>query len=277
MVNTVITPTGIAPLSILTSTDHPTSQQYFQYAQLSHFLKGEPHLLRGTRAHTKYETYCTTHSLQIKHLSIFYRLLNTINLTPPPPFTAAWETELGITIPVGTWHKIFIYAHTTSISTAVRESTYKRISRWHYSPAKVHAIFPTAPDTCWRCGQPKGTTAHIWWLCPAIQTYWRGLGGLIKAITGHQLPQSPETFLFLVHTTHIPNLQRKLVNHLLTAANMLIPLKWKSTRAPSVREWIQKVEFIRTMEELDASYSNKYTTYTLTWQPWLTYLGNRAT
>ncbi|CAH2296612.1 Hypothetical predicted protein, partial [Pelobates cultripes] len=84
MVSTVITPKGIAPLSVLTSTDHPTSQQYFQYAQLSHFLKGESHLLRGTRAHTKYETYCTTHSLQIKHLSIFYKLLNTINLTPLP-------------------------------------------------------------------------------------------------------------------------------------------------------------------------------------------------
>ncbi|CAH2253064.1 Hypothetical predicted protein, partial [Pelobates cultripes] len=61
----------------------------------------------------------------------------------------AWEAELGITIPEGTWHKIFTSAHVTSISSAVRESTYKRISRWHYSPAKIRAIFPTVPDICW--------------------------------------------------------------------------------------------------------------------------------
>ncbi|CAH2221101.1 nuclear transcription factor Y subunit alpha isoform X1 [Pelobates cultripes] len=107
MVNTAVTPTGVAPLSILASTDHPNTKQYFQYAQLAHFLKGDPHLLRGTRAYTKYETYCTTHSLQTKHLSIFYTLLDTASHTLPPTFTAAWETELGITIPVGTCAQIF--------------------------------------------------------------------------------------------------------------------------------------------------------------------------
>ncbi|CAH2219176.1 Hypothetical predicted protein, partial [Pelobates cultripes] len=71
--------------------------------------------------------------------------------------------------------------------------------------------------------------------------------------------------------------QRVLTTHLLTAANLLIPIHWKASKAPSVREWLQKVESIRIMEELTASMNDKYAHYASAWEPWSKYIDNTTT
>ncbi|CAH2315406.1 Hypothetical predicted protein, partial [Pelobates cultripes] len=102
--------------------------------------------------------------------------------------------------------------------------------------------------------------------------YWRKIANLIRTITGINLPQTPETMLFLTYPQPLNKRQRILLNHLLTAANALNPTMWKQTTAPTIRAWIARVDSIRKMEELAYSFTLKYDEYHTTWTPWLQFL-----
>ncbi|CAH2221426.1 Hypothetical predicted protein [Pelobates cultripes] len=115
--------------------------------------------------------------------------------------------------------------------------------------------------------------AHIWWHCPLTQRYWTNIATMIHTVTGTHLPHTPHTLLFLIIPTSIPKTQKTLLTHLLTAANLLIPVKWKNTE---VREWIAKVDSIKTMEEIHASISHRYTLFRETWEPWVRFMAENS-
>ncbi|CAH2315037.1 Hypothetical predicted protein [Pelobates cultripes] len=158
------------------------------------------------------------------------------------------------------------------MSTHTQEGNFKWLSRWHLTPSKINTIFPNASAQCWRCPHPRGTPSHIWWSCPVMCTYWSKIIKMIHTITNIQLPQSPETALFLHLPPSVPKNMRSLTTHLLTAANALIPSHWKKPEAPTIRAWINKVDTIRLLEEIHYSRSHSYSTYERTWGPRLHFL-----
>ncbi|CAH2299800.1 Hypothetical predicted protein, partial [Pelobates cultripes] len=99
-----------------------------------------------------------------------------------------------------------------------------------------------------RCHTPEGNTAHIWWNCQVINRYWRRIHGILQSALNTLIPFTPELFIFLI-PRNIPKLTTDLLLPLISAANQLIPALWKHPNAPSIREWIQKVETLRGLEE----------------------------
>ncbi|CAH2327827.1 Z-dependent protease inhibitor [Pelobates cultripes] len=74
-------------------------------------------------------------------------------------------------------------------------------------------------------------------------------------VTGPQLPLTPKVSLFLLYPSPITKPLCILINHILTAANMLFPLPWKKPVAPTLREWIQKTSAIEMLTmRLELSY-----------------------
>ncbi|CAH2275150.1 Hypothetical predicted protein [Pelobates cultripes] len=262
----------IRPLSNLTRLDTHTPMQYFLYAQVTHFIRDNPILYRGARALSNFKVHCKTSNVKTKLLSTFYKLRGLEAATALPPFTDSWAKDLNTQITNPQWNTIFRQTHATSICTAIQEGNYKRIARWHYSPSKIHSLFPNTHDICWKCTQRGASLAHTWWTCPLLQKYWNNIVKMLKTITGIQVPITPQALLFLILPSPLPKSHHILLTHLITAANLLIPVKWKNPNAPSIREWIAKVETIRTMEEIHGSIAHKLSLFQDVWDPWVRFI-----
>ncbi|CAH2272605.1 Hypothetical predicted protein [Pelobates cultripes] len=263
---------GIKPLTDIIPDAEPTNMQRFNYSQLIHFLFTHPMLMKGSRDETQFEIMCQTRKTKIRLLSTMYKTLQRDTSTPRPLYITSWENDLQLKITDTECTQIFTNVFHSSISNTSYESNHKRISRWHYTPSRIQHLFPTTSNDCWRCNQPNGTAGHIWWSCPIIQKYWQTILAMIATIVTINLPMDPKVTIFLLLPVHLPKLQKCLISHLLTVANTLIPLYWKKSDVPSVREWVQKTESIRLMNEINLSLTNLYARYIQTWEPWLKFM-----
>ncbi|CAH2284701.1 Hypothetical predicted protein [Pelobates cultripes] len=88
---------------------------------------------------------------------------------------------------------------------------------------------------------------------------------------------TPHTLMFLLLLHTIPKTQGQLITHLLTAPNLLIPVKWKNSSSPTIREWITKVDTLKNIEQIQASISHKLTLFQEIWGPWTRFLSKPNT
>ncbi|XP_040197491.1 olfactory receptor 5I1-like [Rana temporaria] len=84
--------------------------------------------------------------------------------------------------------------------------------------------------------------AHLWWLCPQIQSYWDTILTQIKVITGEEIKKDPWVVLFHGSLEGVKKYKQSLLPHLLNAAKRLIPKKWQEKESPHVWNWIDEVE-----------------------------------
>ena len=166
---------------------------------------------------------------------------------------------------------VLLLAHTSSISSRYAEVNYKLLTRWHYTPAVLHGIFPLTPPLCWRgCGE-SASHAHIWWFCPLIRPFWLNILHWMKEIQGFETPHDP--WVVLLHCTAGPvgSYKKSLTPHLLNAAKSLIPRFWKQTVVPSLRQWLEAVDHIYYMEDLTSSLKNKSDLARKIWSDWFAF------
>lgn len=130
------------------------------------------------------------------------------------------------------------------------EVNYKCMVRWRLTPERINKIQPDKSPHCWRDCKKQETTLHIWWECPGIKEYWRGILDHTETITGERIPQKPWNCLFQGTTKTRKQYKKTLVPFLLNAAKGFIPKKWLCTKKPSIKEWLQRVDYISNMEYL---------------------------
>ena len=109
---------------------------------------------------------------------------------------------------------------------------------------------------------------HIWWDCSRIQEYWEEVLEYMEEITGERIPKKPLTCLF--HYTNKTKKQfgKTLVPVLLNAAKGLIPKNWLHPKRPSIKEWIQRVDFITEMEYLGQGELGGEARCRAAWEKW---------
>lgn len=110
--------------------------------------------------------------------------------------------------------------------------------------------------------------AHIWWSCPKIRTYWKEILRYIKEITSIELPEDPWIYLF--HGVDIPikEYRNSMLIHLINAAKSLIPEKWKKVNSPKIREWLDKIDEIYSMEGLRYCEEGGREGFIKRWEKW---------
>lgn len=156
----------------------------------------------------------------------------------------SWSKELGVVLTDKQWERACILAHKCSLSTRTQETSYKLLTQWYATPAKLHKWFPQTSELCWRCEKACGFLYHIWWECPLIASYWSDVGRIIWLITDTSLTLDAACCLLHVTTVSFKLYKNSLYKHLLSAAKALIPLFWKSTKVPSIRDWIHRIRDI---------------------------------
>lgn len=238
------------------------------YMQLKYFLLNSKNKASYYLPMTPLEHICYKRSPNLKSTSMAYKWLTQLIPIDSHNHKKKWEIDLGIKLSDAQWEKACILAHKCSLSTKAQEISYKILIQWHVTPQKARRWFPTTSDTCWRCGTETGSFMHIWWTCLPIQEYWGKIIRWIKYITETKINLNAAACLIHVNTYTLSKYKKSLTRHLLNAAKTLIPLHWKSTHTPGVKDWFDKVQYTYKMEEILVMKKENNTNFNKMWQPW---------
>lgn len=149
--------------------------------------------------------------------------------------------------------------------------------RWYRSPAILHKIYPTVPNTCWRCLKEVGTMTHIWWSCPTLTPFWKKVHSISTSVSSLPLVFDPTQYLLhALHASPLPQYGKSLAMFMVAAARMCIPVHWKATRCPTVREWFNHIQKVCDMEEIIHTSQDTYQKFCAVWLRWLLFRGSQA-
>lgn len=105
------------------------------------------------------------------------------------------QLALQTTYPLG-------FTYKSSICTGIQETNFKILTRWYNTPAKLHRVFPSTSDHCWRCQEEQGILLHIFWNCPKLEQLWKEVCLIAQKFTERPFSDDPAFFLF--HASNIP-------------------------------------------------------------------------
>lgn len=249
---------------------------FMRTLQLRHFLNSIPPPTNSNQNLTTLEELCTDTGVLPHTLSLTYNLLNTPPSDYIPPGLLKWEEELDCRFSPAKRQHILRFTHKSSICAKTQETNYKILSRWYRTPTRLHEMFPTTSDMCWRCQMDKGTLLHIFWSCPKLTHFWRVIRETVQLFTDRTIANDPA--FFLLHATDIPDkiYNRSVIRHLLDAARACIPLCWKSALPPTIDMWLRKVEDIRQLEDLIHTAQHREEIFSKTWQLWTMFIYSTA-
>lgn len=202
------------------------------YFQIRSYVNSASRRDHFSRPMTDLETICSQGEQLQKATSITYKWLQSHTPERTDRFRKHWSAALNRTFTDKQWTKACILAHKCSISTKMQETSYKLLTDWYVTPAKLHFWYARTPKTCWRCGGDTGTLLHIWWQCPKLTTYWCKVRDLIKSITETKLKLDAACCLLHISSQPLKKYKTSLTKHMLNAAKTLIPLSGGPRRYP---------------------------------------------
>lgn len=131
----------------------------------------------------------------------------------------------------------------------MQEISYKILTQWYITPQKKRRWSSPALDTCWRCCSDTGTFLHMWWTCSSIPDFWQQIIRWITQIMDTPLVLDASAWLLHINSHSLWKCKRSLTRYLLNTAKALIPIYWKSTYVPTVKDWFAKVNTVYNMKE----------------------------
>lgn len=122
--------------------------------------------------------------------------------------------------------------------------------------------------TCVNNARGQKALCFIWWDCDMLQPFWREVHELITQITTYTQDYNPAQFL--LHHTTLPKKVyfKSLAMHMVNVARLCVPVHWRSTDIPSIREWLTRFTKIEEMGELIHTAHELIQTFTNTWACW---------
>lgn len=135
------------------------------------------------------------------------------------------------------WENIWDYPMQQLVSARDRLIQFKILHRVHFTPQKLHRIFPLHPFKCWCCTEHPATFIHVFWECPVIQLLLADVSKCICSVTTASMPLSIDVcILGLVHLLVMSRAMKTLLGLLLFYAHKS-KLTWKSPQDPIFDIW----------------------------------------
>lgn len=233
---------------------------------MSQFIRSLPQPIRSKENLRPLEKMCLDKDRK-GGFSQTYRSLIGLGNIETPSFIQKWEKELGREL---TYLRSLILsrAAATSVNSKILELNYRCLTRMYLTPDRLNKFQNGPPQHCWRGCKELGSMTHIWWQCPTIKIFWTEVRGFIKDITGISILDDPWVCLF--HISEMPNKAylRTLLPHLLDAAKSLIPKYWRRIERPAMKDWLEKINEIHTLEYLRYSEGTKMGVFETKWKGW---------
>ncbi len=107
----------------------------------------------------------------------------------------------------------------------------------------------TSEELCWRKYGKTGDHTHIFWDCPIIQGFWKGVKEEIGKILELDIPLDPLVFLLgAIPKEEYSVEHRYILRILLLTAKKMITVNLKEEGPPAIAQWLQKLKHVYIME-----------------------------
>lgn len=160
-----------------------------------------------------------------------------------------WEAETGQEYSADDWQDMLSNMHRGTKWIVVKETVVKLHIRLHYTPVRLHTMYPLVPDTCFRGCTDRGTHLHIFWSCKTIKPLWQQASIVVSLITGSIITLTFPICLFFADLPEIPPFDQRLVHILFSHIHWSIALTWRSPSVPWFKV-MQRMELARMMESI---------------------------
>lgn len=175
----------------------PTHDLY-KYLQMRHYLQKHKEWENIQMPPSNIENFFLSvikGNITTKFISYIYKILQEEVITDTKDIKGKWELEMNIIINDEDWEKMFREGHRISNSPMLREFEWK-IKIWFFRTPLLISRFNHTSDKCWRgCGL-IGDFTHIFWDCPKLSTYWKGIQKEINNCLCITIPLEP-SFIIL--------------------------------------------------------------------------------
>lgn len=253
------------------------SKDFYQYLQIRDYIKSKGKWETLKQILTIIEAYLIKtikEKSKVKVVSKMYTFLQAQLSDSSLDIKGKWELEATIIIKDDEWVKACENCHKTTNSPVWNEFGWKVIMRFFKTPCVIFNFDKSKSNLCWRNCNCVGDHSHIFWDCPILKPFWRGVVGTIRTMLNCSLP------LELVHCIMgIPpreGLKKehiKLIQLLLLVARKAITKLWLKAQPPTLEQWREGVKKVYDMEKITAQLHLNIEEFSDLWAPICNHFG----
>lgn len=179
-----------------------------------------------------------------------YKAFTSMNKSSTDYIKERWEKELNMVITEDMWSKAWETRSTTTSSFFWRDFYWKVLTRFFITPYQKSKS-SGSQHFCWReCGSDSADHAHIFWLCPHVQPFWKGVRNLISEVLDLDIDFSFNV-LYLGHAPQgLSKSDTYLLKIFMVASKKTITKCWLQKNPPTISSFISVVNTIRLMEKM---------------------------
>lgn len=199
---------NLLPYDTLKTTFHLPSWIFIRYLQLWQALQSQFPQAPDVSSHMV-ESFLMPHNADWI-LSSLYLRISSRDTDRNTQLFQSWQGDIP-TLDSDDWDEGVQQYISLMISAGT--DTYIQLTFLHkayYTPQRLARIYPTQSNRCPKCLNDIGTFIHVFWTCPLVQGFWKGVVGEINDIGGLHVAVDPRVLLLGISDTITPNTHKRL-------------------------------------------------------------------
>lgn len=169
---------------------------FFRFLQIRSFIKKVFAPFPGIPPTSPMDTLLDLKPHSRGLISSIYSIITSIDPQSLDDICKAWQSDLRREITDGEWEDALNQVHSSSPCARHGLVQFKVLHRLHFTNSRLAKIYPNVSPACNRCSQSPATTAHMFWLCPGLEEFWRGIFESYTNMYGIQIDPDPLVCIF---------------------------------------------------------------------------------
>lgn len=165
------------------------------------------------------------------------------------------------------WDRGWLNICKCSKSLTTKETAIKLITRWYYTPTRIHKIYPQSSPNCFRGCSHLGSYIHTFWECEKLQPTWKEILKLIDKLVGNPINLTFHHCILLQDIPEITKPLMRLIHSICVATLWGIALHWKSSSIPFA-QIISRIDSMRITEKIFHTLHDSIPVFDAKWNPW---------
>ena len=149
-----------------------------------------------------------------------------------------------------------------STSLVIREMQIKITPRFHLTPVRMAKIKNSGDSRCWLGYEDRGTLLHCWWYCKLVQPLWKSEWWFHRKLNT-VIQEDPVILLLGIYPEDVPTFNKDTCSTMFVAGLFIIARSGKEPKCTST--WIQKMQYIYSMEYYSAIKNNDFMKFLGKW------------
>lgn len=249
-------------------------KHFFKYLQIRSFISSMQNQSLNIPQLSKLEELMVKKGGNKGLISTFYNWIVSASLETSVSKLVVWRKDLNINISEETWKLICLKSQKLSINSNLKLLQYNWIMQLYITPVKLNKYNNRIPDTCFKCGEARGTFFHCIWECRIIRAFWQEVMNKINQILNKKIVLDVEMLLLHVYSKNLKLRTHQIVfmDYCILQAKRMIALNWKKLDPPAIGAWINSLAQCMAMERITYFLKDKLTYFDEIWKPFKNFI-----